>query len=85
VVTDGRTLYFLSRHHTGRFDLWGIAFDPAQGGPVSTPFVITQFDKPEHMISSDIGNVEMGIGGRRVLLTMASVTGNIWMLDNVDK
>ena len=83
-ASDGRTLYFLSPHHTGRFDLWGVAFDPVQGRPVGSPFVITQFDKPDHTISSDTGNTEMGVGGRRVLLTMASVTGNIWILDNVE-
>ena len=34
---------------------------------------------------SNVSGTEMGISARRVLLTMESVSGNIWMLENVDK
>ena len=47
--------------------------------------MITQFDSSGQMISPDVGETETGISARRAMLTMATVTGSIWMLDNVDK
>jgi hypothetical protein len=37
------------------------------------------------MISPDMGNTEIGISSRRVVLTMRKVASSIWMLDNVDR
>ena len=82
---DGRTLYFLSRSPGAFFNLWGIRFDPEGGQPVGAPFTITRFDSPGQMISPDVGETETGISARHAMLTMATVTGNIWMLDNVDR
>ena len=84
---DGRTLYFVSNKDSSFFNLWGIRFDPDHGRPVGAPFVISKFDSPRLVISPDAdGNVgELGMSARRVVLTMAAVTGNIWMLENVDK
>jgi Tol biopolymer transport system component len=82
---DGRTLYFLSRHSGAFLNLWGIRFDPERGRSVGAPFMITRFDSTRHMISPDIADTEMGISARRALLTLGTVTGNIWMLDNVDR
>jgi hypothetical protein len=82
---DGRTLYFLSRQHADDpFDLWGVRFDSDQG-VVGTPFKVTHFDSPSQMISTDLGNTDIGIAERWAVLTLEMVTGNIWMLDNVDK
>jgi len=82
---DGRTLYFLSRQHAADpFDLWGIRFD-SNRGVVGTPFRVTHFDSPNQMISPDVANTDIGIVERWVLLTIETVTGNIWMLDNVDQ
>ena len=47
--------------------------------------MITRFDSPGLVISPDVSSTDIGIAQRRAVLTMASVTGNIWMLDNVDK
>jgi eukaryotic-like serine/threonine-protein kinase len=82
---DGRTLYFLSRHSGAFFNLWGVRIDAARGRPIGVPFMITHFDSPGQMISPDIAEIETGISARRAMLTMASITGNIWMLDNMDK
>ena len=82
---DGRTLYFLSRHGGAFFNLWGVRFDPARGLADGEPFQITRLDSPGLMISPDIGSTDAGISPGRALLTMASVTGNIWMLDNADR
>ncbi len=82
---DGRTLYFLSRHPGLFFNLWGVRFDPEGGRPVGAPFMITRFESPGNMIDPDIAEIESGISAQRAMLTLATVTGNIWMLDNVDK
>jgi serine/threonine protein kinase/Tol biopolymer transport system component len=82
---NGKALYFLSRQHTNDlFDLWGVRFDPDRGVP-GTPFRVTHFDSPSQMISRDIGNSDIGIAERVAVLTIEKVTGNIWLLDNVDK
>jgi Tol biopolymer transport system component len=82
---DGRTLYFLSRHGGSFFNLWGVRFDAARGEADGEPFQITRFDSPGLMIPPAIDTVESGISPSRALLTLASVSGNIWMLDNADR
>jgi hypothetical protein len=82
---DGRTIYFLSAHGSSFFNLWGSRFDVARGKPVGKPFKITHFAAPGFALVSDMVQTELGISARRALLAMASVTGDIWVLDNVDK
>jgi hypothetical protein len=83
---DGRTIYFLSRHRSSFFNLWGNRFDPERGTAVGEAFMITHFDNPGFTIWSDMAaGSALDIAAGRVLFTMATVTGSIWMLDNVDK
>jgi Tol biopolymer transport system component len=83
---DGRTLYFLSKKPAGYFNLWGVHMDPEHAKPVGEPFQITRFDSPAFMIDPEIaGSSEMDVGGRRLALTMRSVSGSLWMLSGVDK
>jgi hypothetical protein len=82
---DGKTLYFLGRQDGELLNLWGVRFDPATGQPVDTPFQITKFGSSGPRISPFVDQTEMSVGGRRLLLSMISETGDIWMLDNVDK
>lgn len=82
---DGRMLYFLSRHGSEFLNLWGTRFDPENGRPAGTPFAITHFDSPGLMISPDVSDEEWGVAARRAVLTMVSATGNIWMIENVDR
>jgi hypothetical protein len=82
---DGRSLFFISRHGEPFYNLWGIRFDPQRGVPVGAPFKITTFDSPRRMISREVADTETGVSARRALLTLVTVTGSIWMLDNVDK
>ena len=51
------------------------------------PFPLTRFDTPGLglTISSDIAASEIGISARRAVLTMQTVRGNIWMMENVDR
>ena len=48
--------------------------------------MVTHLDDPGLMIWPDVARgSEIDISARHALLTMATVTGNIWMLENVDK
>jgi hypothetical protein len=47
--------------------------------------MVTHFDAPGLVISPDVVGSEMGISAHRSMVTMTTVTGNIWMLDHVDK
>ena len=51
------------------------------------PFQLTQFDTPSLglTISPDVGATDIGISGRRAVLTMQTVRGNIWVMENVDR
>jgi serine/threonine protein kinase/Tol biopolymer transport system component len=82
---DGRMLYFISRRPSSYFNLWAIRFDPERGTQVGDPFALTQFETPTLTISQDMNQSEMDVSSRHVVLTMKTVSGSIWMLDNVDK
>jgi hypothetical protein len=48
--------------------------------------MITRFNSASQMISpATIGDIDTGISASHALLTLATKTGSIWMLDNVDK
>jgi hypothetical protein len=82
---EGRTLYFMSRSPRSYFNLWGVRFDPQRGVPIAEPFALSDFTSPRFMISPHIDRTEMSVSSREAILTMESVSGNIWMLDNVDR
>jgi len=81
---DGRTIYFVSGPG-GFFNVWGIHFDPAAGKPVGQPFQISKFDRPRLMILRWIPPVGLSLTQDKLVLTMAQESGNIWILDNVDR
>jgi Tol biopolymer transport system component/DNA-binding winged helix-turn-helix (wHTH) protein len=81
---DGRTIYFLSYHH-GFFNVWGMHFDPVQGHPQGEPFQITSFETQALKIPRYIALVDFSLTDGRLVLPMAQTSGNIWILDNVDK
>jgi serine/threonine protein kinase/Tol biopolymer transport system component len=82
---DGRTLYFISRWPRSYFNLWAVRFDPERGMVVGEPFALSDFKSPRFMISPHVDQSEMSVSSRQAILTMESVSGNVWMLDNVDK
>jgi Tol biopolymer transport system component/DNA-binding winged helix-turn-helix (wHTH) protein len=81
---DGRTIYFVSRSD-GFFNVWGIRFDPATGKLVGQPFEVSKFDRPRLMIPRWIPSVGFSLTHDKFVLTMAQESGNIWVLDNVDR
>ena len=81
---DGRKIYFVSGSD-GFFNVWGIRFDPATGKPVGQPFEVSKFDRPRLMIPRWIPSVGFSLTQDKFVLTMAQESGNIWVLDNVDR
>ncbi len=82
---DGKTIYFVSGIG-GFFNLWGVHFDPAKGKPVGEPFRISSFERPSLMVPiRTIGRVALSLSEDKLVLTMAEVSGGIWVLDNVDQ
>jgi dipeptidyl aminopeptidase/acylaminoacyl peptidase len=82
--SDGKTIYFLSERK-GFFNLWGVHFDPVNGRPHGQSFQVTSFETPTLMIPRPIAPVEISLTDRRLSLPLAQSSGNIWIMDNVDK
>jgi len=81
---DGRTIYYLSERR-GFFNLWGVHFDPVNGRPEGKPFQVTSFESPNLMIPRQIPAVDISVTSDRLVLPLAQTSGNIWILDNVDR
>ncbi|MEW6127370.1 MAG: winged helix-turn-helix domain-containing protein [Acidobacteriota bacterium] len=81
---DGKILYFIS-NRTGFFNVWGVRFNPLKGQPVGEPFRVTTFDSPSQIILEDVRNMELALAADRLILPMMEVTGNIWILENVEQ
>jgi len=81
---DGKTIYFVSRPG-GFFNVWGIHFDSATGKPIGQPFQVSKFDSPRLMIPQWIAPVGLSLTQDKLVLTMAQESGNIWVLDSVDR
>jgi len=82
---DGRALFFVSKGSTSHLNLWATRFDPERGQPVGEPFTLTRFDSPTMAISPYLDLSDLSISPQHAVLTMLTVTGSIWMLENVDR
>jgi Tol biopolymer transport system component/DNA-binding winged helix-turn-helix (wHTH) protein len=82
---DGRTLYFISPKPLGYYNLWGVRMDPARGTTTSDPFQITQFNSSALMIDPNMTTSDIALAPGRLAVTMARITGSIWMLSDVDR
>jgi Tol biopolymer transport system component/DNA-binding winged helix-turn-helix (wHTH) protein len=81
---DGKIIYFLSGRN-GFYNVWGIHFDSAKGKAVSEPFAVTAFESPGLMVANYIPAVGLSLNQDRLVLTMAQVSGSIWVVDNADR
>jgi len=81
---DGNTIYFVS-DRSGFVNLWGIHFDATQGKPLGEPFRVATFENPAQMFPKDITKVEVSLTQDQLVLTLEDLSGNIWLLDNVDR
>jgi hypothetical protein len=52
---------------------------------VSEPFPVTAFSSPRLMVPKVIAPVSISLTQDRLVVTVAQVSGNIWVLDNVDR
>jgi hypothetical protein len=84
-ASDGKALFFVSKGSGSYQNLWATRFDPERGRPVGQPFALTQFDSPTMLISPYIETSDLSISARHAALTMLTVTGSIWMLENLDR
>jgi hypothetical protein len=81
---DGKIIYFLSSRQ-GFLNVWGLHFDAARGKTSGDPFPVTAFNSPSLMVPNNIVFVEVSLTQDRLALTMAQVSGSIWVLGNVDR
>ena len=81
---DGKTIYYLTERR-GFFNVWGVHFDPLRGHPQGEPFQVTSFETPTFMVPNNISAVDPSLTNGRLVLPMAQASGNIWILDNVDR
>ena len=81
---DGKTIYFLSDRR-GFFNVWGVHFDPLKGRLQGEPFQVTSFETPTLMIPKNAAAVDVSLTDDRLVLPIVQTSGNIWILDNVDR
>ncbi|MCR4409890.1 MAG: protein kinase [Candidatus Saccharicenans sp.] len=82
---DGKTIYFISNRVTGFFNVWGIKFDPVKGKPVGEPFRVTSLESPGRMILPSVGGMELDLSQQRLVLPIEEISGNIWILEGIDR
>jgi len=81
---DGKTIYFIS-NRTGFLNVYGVHFDPVTGKPLGEPFRVVAFESPSRMILTDMSKDQLGVAANRLVVTLQEVSGNIWVLENVDR
>jgi len=66
--------------------VWALPFDDARRTTTGSPFQVSRFDSPAHRMWADnLGSAELSVARDRMALPVAEATGNIGLLDNVDK
>jgi len=79
-------LLYVWRRNGPFFQVWALPFDEARGIASGNPFQVTHFDSPSHRIwGDDLAYADPSVSRNRMTLPMVDATGNIWMLDNVDR
>jgi Tol biopolymer transport system component len=81
---DGKLLYFI-RRQTSFFNVWAVRFDPETGKATGGAFQVTHFDNPGFQFSTSLAYSELAVSSTRLILPIMETTGNIWILDNVDR
>jgi Tol biopolymer transport system component/DNA-binding winged helix-turn-helix (wHTH) protein len=81
---DGRIVYFLSSR-SGFFNVWARRFDSDRGAALGEPFAVTQFNDPAQTIPPRTVQLGMSISRDRLIIPIASASGNIWVLDGLNR
>jgi Tol biopolymer transport system component len=81
---DGRTIYFVSNRTTA-LNVWGRRFDPEKGEPTGEPFQVTRFDRSDQVLTTAMAQLGLAVGRDRLVAPITSLSGNVWLLDAVDR
>jgi Tol biopolymer transport system component/DNA-binding winged helix-turn-helix (wHTH) protein len=81
---DGRTIYFIS-NRDGRANVWARHIDPVAGQPLGALFRVTNFDEGRRVLSPFLGQLELCVSANRIFLPMYQASGQVWVLDHVDR
>ena len=81
---DGRIVYFLSSR-SGFFNVWARRFDPDRGVALGEPFAVTELNDPAQMIPPRTVQLGMAISRDRLIVPIAAASGNIWVLDGMNR
>ena len=81
---DGRIVYFLS-NRSGFFNVWGRRFDPERGVALGEPFAVTELNDPAQMIPPRTVQLGMAVSHDRLIVPVADASGNIWVLDGMNR
>jgi len=81
---DGRTIYFAS-DRGGLWNVWGRHIDPKTGVPIGAPFRVTSFDSPRQTLATQLSRMQFAISADRLFLPLTETSGELWMLENVDR
>lgn len=81
---DGKTIYFISSRG-GFNNAWGRQFDPVRGEAKGDSFQVTSFSSPALMPSLEVTAVDLAIAANRLAINVSSISGGVWVLDNVDR
>lgn len=81
---DGRVIYFLS-NRSGFLNVWGRRFDPERRQGVGEPFPVTGFDSPARVIPPRMVQLGVAISRDRLILPVSEASGNVWILDTMER
>lgn len=81
---DGRVIYFAS-NRGGLWNVWGRRFDPATGKTAGDAFRVTSFESPRQTLASQLRQMQFAITANHLLLPITETSGELWMLENIDR
>ena len=82
---DGRTIYFAS-DRGGLWNVWGLRFDPATGKRLGDPFRVTSLESPRQTLAtSQLNRMQFAVTASHLFLPLTETSGELWMLENIDK
>jgi serine/threonine protein kinase/Tol biopolymer transport system component len=81
---DAKTIYFVASFEPPYFDVGALRFDAGTGTAVGQPVRITHFTRSGRMLALD-ADTELGVSEHTLVVNMQESTGNIWVLDDVNK